>query len=385
MTTRRTPLRTVVALVMLAMMLAAAVPATACDEAYEKQADHAYGIATSFLKSKDWAQAIPQLKSALELCPDHEKSLKALSKAYMATEDFEQARATLQILIEARGHDVEPGDYMDLGKAEAKLKNYPAARQAYMRAYKLDGTNCNVLFNYGMMNYAVNDFGGAVEILSQAADDCPDIRDQVIEKLAVAAQKAAEKEERLGNPDKAAYYRGIYEEQAANAGGSVGYALISERMRAKDYAGAVSAAEDFLAKNPDSKKKDKVYLNMARSQKTLGQTGGAKASFKSYLELHPEDGEIAGEMIEMLARAERCDEALAEADAAKARQAQDVHVRYARGKALECAGRYKDAQDEFAFVAANGSGELKTWATQEMRRQEQLEEIRQLKRQNAGR
>ncbi|MCB1151418.1 hypothetical protein KDK88_07695, partial [bacterium] len=116
-----------------------------------------------------------------------------------------------------------------------------------------------------------------------------------------------------------------------------------------------------------------------------GQTGGAKSSFKSYLELHPEDGEIAGEMVEMLAKAERCDEALAEADAAKARQAQDVHVRYARGKALECAGRYKDAQDEFAFVAANGSGELKTWATQEMRRQEQLEEIRQLKRQNAGR
>lgn len=385
MTIRRTPLGAVVALAVIAWSLAAAVPAAACDEALEKQADHAFGIATTFLKAKDWAQAIPQLKSALDLCPDHENSLKWLSKAYMATDDYEQARTTLQSLIEARGHEVEPGDYMDLGKTEAKLKNYPSARQAYMRAYKLEGTNCNVLFNYGMMNFAVKDYAGAVDILTQAADNCPDIRDRVIEKLATASQKAAEKEDRLGNPAKAAEYRSLYEEYATSAGGSVGYALIAQRINAKDYSGAVAAAQEFLNKNPDDRRVPIVNLNMARCQRQLGQTSAAKASYKVYLGSNQDDGEVTGQMIEMLAKAERCDEALAEASAAMARMGQDVHVRYAMGKALECAGRYKEAQDEFRFVSNNASGELKTWATQEMRRQEQLEEIRQLKRQNAGR
>lgn len=385
MTIRRTSLGAVVALAAIAWTLTAAAPAAACDDAHRKQAEHAYGVATQFLQQKDWAQAIPQLQSALDLCPEHANSLKWLGKAFMATNDFEQARTTLQSLIEARGHDVEPGDYMDLGKCEAKLKNYPAARQAYLRAYRLDNTNCNILFNYGMMNYAVQDYAGAVDILSQTADNCPDIRDNVMEKLATACQKAAEKEERLGNVAKAAEFKTLYEEYATSAGGSVGYSLIAQRMQARDWAGAVSAAQDFLAKNPDSKKKDKVYLNMARSQRSLGDTGGAVQSYKSYLGLVPGDGQVAGEMIEMLAKAERCDEALAESQTALAQNGQDVHVRYAYGKALECAARYMDAKEEFRFVAANGDGEIKRWAQDEMRRQDQLEEIRQLKRQNAGR
>jgi len=384
MTNPRTTFRAALALAVLMIGLTSPA-AAACDPAQTKPADHAYQIATGFLQTRDWQQAIPQLETALSLCPEHENSLRWLGKSYMATQQFELALVKYEALIEVLGRDASASDYMDLGKTNAKLKKYPAARQAYQRAYRIDATNCNILFNYGMMNYAVKDYAGAVDILAQAADGCPDIRTNILEKLATACEKAADKEERLGNVLKAKEFRELYGQYASDAGGSVGYTLIADRMNSGNYTGAVSAAQDFLSKNPDDAKADKVYLNMARSQKQLGQTSAAAQSYRGYLALKPQSGEAAGELIEMLAKAELCAEALAEAEALMPRMSSDVNVRYAHGKALECAGRYMEAKEEFRFVMTNGSGDIKKWATDEMRRQDQLEEIRQAKRQNAGR
>ncbi len=380
----RMTFRAVLALAVILVGLTAAAGA-ACDPAQTKQADHAYQIATGFLQSRDWQQAVPQLQTALDLCPEHENSLRWLAKAYLQTKQYDKALVQYKELVNVLGRETTAADYMNFGKVNAKLKKYPAARQAYKRAYRIDGVNCNILFNYGMMNYAVRDYAGAVDILAQAADGCPDIRSNVLDRLAKACKKAADKEERLGNVAKAQEYLALYERYASDAGGSVGYAVITARMRAKDYVGAIEACQEFLSKNPDDAKADKVYLNMARSQKQIGQTSASAVSYKGYLNLKPKSGSIAGELIEMLAKAERCDEALAAADAAMAKMRSDVNVRYAHGKALECAGRYMDAKEEFRFVAVNGSGDLKKWATDEMRRQDQLEEIRVLKRQNAGR
>jgi tetratricopeptide (TPR) repeat protein len=384
MTNSRMITRAVLALAVILIGLASTAGAT-CDPAQTKQADHAYQIATGFLQSKDWLQAVPQLKTALDLCPEHANSLRWLGKSYLQTKQYDLALVQYKALIDVLGRETTASDYMNFGKVNAKLKKYPAARQAYQRAYRIDGTNCNILYNYGMMNYMVKDYAGAVDILAQAADGCPSIRSNVLDRLAKACEKAASKEERLGNVAKAEEYRALHAQYASDAGGSVGYQLISSRMNSGNYQGAITAAQDFLSKNPEDPKADKVYLNMARSQKQIGQTSAAAASFKGYLNLKPKAGSVAGELIEMLAKAERCDEALAEADAAMLKMRSDVNVRYANGKALECAGRYMDAKEEFRFVVNNGSGDLKKWATDEMRRQDQLEEIRVLKRQNSGR
>ena len=361
--------------------------AAACPPEQVKQADHAYMVAAGFIQNRNWQEAIPSLQSALAICPDHVNSLRWLGKAYMATNKYDLAVEQFDALIEAQGKAVTANDYMDQGKAHAKLKQYKEARISYVKAERLDGDNCNILYNLGVMNYATRNYEDAVATLEKAHEGCPDIQDQVLKQLAKASEKAADRAEKKGDVEAAAEYRDKLSHYASSAGGTVGYKLITDRMKDKDYAGAISAAQDFLAKNPTSDKNDSVYLNMARSQGAIGRNADSFASYGSYLELKPADGKIAGEYIEKLAAAERCEEALSQAQAAWNRTdaAGRVYVSYGWGKALECAGSYVEAKEKFQYVVANGSGDIKSWAGQEVTRQEQLEERRQMSRQNAGR
>jgi tetratricopeptide (TPR) repeat protein len=359
----------------------------ACPPEQVKQADHAYMVAAGFIQARNWQEAIPSLQSALAICPDHVNSLRWLGKAYMATKQYDKAVEQFDALVEAQGNAVTANDFMDQGKAHARLKQYKQARISYIKAERLDGDNCNILYNLGVMNYATRNYEDAVETLEKAHDGCPDIQEQVLKQLAKASEKAADRAEKKGDVAGAEEYRAKLSHYASSAGGTVGYKLITDRMKAKDYQGAISAAQDFLAKNPESDKKASVYLNMARSQGAVGQKSASFASYKSYLGLKPADGKIAGEYIEKLAEAERCEEALGQAQAAWGRTdaAGRVYVSYGWGKALECAGSYVEAKEKFQYVVANGSGEIKSWAGQEVTRQEQLEERRQMRRQNAGR
>jgi tetratricopeptide (TPR) repeat protein len=335
--------RTAVLLGVISTLLVGAV--SACPPEQVKQADHAYQVAAGFLQARNWDEAIPQLKSALAICPDHANSLRWLGKAYMATKQYDKAIVQFDALVKAQGKAVTANDYMDQGKAHARLKQYKQARISYIKAERLDGENCNILYNLGVMNSATKNYADAVETLEKAYETCPDIQEQVLKQLARASEKAADRAEKKGDVEGAANFRAKLSQYASSAGGQVGYKLITDRMKAKDYQGAISAAQDFLAKNPESDKNDSVYLNLARSQGALGQTTASFASYKSYLGLKPADGKVAGEYIEKLAEAEQ----------------------------------------KFQYVVANGSGEIKGWAGQEVTRQEQLEERRQRRSQNSGR
>ena len=360
---------------------------SACPPEQERQADQAYMVATSFISSSNWQEAIPSLKSALAICPEHTNSLRWLGKAYMATDQYDLALEQFDILVESLGNDVTANDFMEQGMAHAKLKQYKEARISYVKAERLDGENCNILYNLGVMNYATRNYEDAITTLEKAYEGCPEIQDSVLKQLAKASEKAAERAEKKGDVEGAATFRAKLSDYASSAGGRVGYKLITDRMNAKDYPGAISAAQDFLEKNPDSDKNDSVYLNLARSQGAIGQTSASFVSYKNYLGLKPADGKIAGEYIEKLSAAERCDDALAEAQAAWGRtdDAGKVFVSYGWGKALECAGDYKDAIEKFQYCINHGSGDIKTWAGQEITRQEQLDQRRQMQRQNAGR
>jgi len=377
--------QTAVLLGVLSTFLVGAV--SACPPEQVKQADHAYQVAAGFIQARNWDEAIPSLKSALAICPDHAKSLRWLGKAYMAKKQYDQAIVQFDALIDAQGNAVTANDYMDQGKAHARLKQYKQARISYIKADRLDGENCNILYNLGVMNSATKNYEDAVETLERAYETCPDIQERVLKQLARASEKAADRAEKKGDVAGAATYRDKLSQYASSAGGQVGYKLITDRMKAKDYAGAISAGQDFLAKNPESDKIASVYLNMARSQWEIGKRTDALASYKSYLGLKPADGKIAGEYIEKLAEAERCEEALNQAQAAwsSTDAAGKVYVSYGWGKALECAGSFVEAKEKFQYCVANGSGEIKSWAGQEVTRQEQLEERRQMRSQNSGR
>ncbi len=361
--------------------------ALACPPEQDSQAEQAYMVAVGFIQNRNWQEAIPSLQSALAICPDHTNSLRWLGKAYMATDQYDQALEQYEALIASLGNDITANDYMEQGMAYAKLKQYKEARISYIKAERLDGANCNILYNLGAMNLATRNYEDAVATLEKAYESCPDIREHVLKQLAKASEMAAERAEKKGDVEAAANFRAKLGQYASSAGGAVGYKLITDRMNSKDYRGAIDAAQDYLAKNPDDDRNDSVYLNLARSQNAIGQATASFASYKSYLGLKPADGKVAGELIEKLAAAERCDEALAESQAAWNRTDANgkVYVAYGWGKALECAGSYVDAKEKFQYCVTNGSGDIKGWAGQEITRQEQLEERRQMQRQNAGR
>ena len=369
------------------LLLIVAAAAAACPESQYREADHAFSVAREPLMSKNWVQAIPALESALAICPEHVNSLRYLGKAYYETERYADARIQQEALIEAAGQDAKYTDYMALGKTYAQLDEDRLARQAYVNASRLDPDNCAVLFNLAVMHGAVNDYARSVETFEAVIDNCPDLKDKAMPHLVKACQKAAERERRFGNVAEADLYEQKRGEYGSQAGGSAGYQLIVDRMKAEDYAGAVQQCRAFLDNNPDSSRRDRVLLNMARSQGQLKDYGAAIESYRAYLELKPNDGESAGALVESLVDAERCEEALATAAEAHARiqdTEQRVFINFYWGSALECVGQYQEAKDKFNWVEANASGDLKYRARNQVTRQEQYLERERLQRQNAG-
>ncbi|MBU0743197.1 tetratricopeptide repeat protein [bacterium] len=369
------------------MLFGHTVTAAGCPESQYKEADHAFTVATDFITAKNWPESIPSLESALAICPDHINSLRYLGKAYYATDRFEDAQATQEKLVEVAGQDAKSGDYMDLGKTYAKVKDYRKARQAYVNANRIDPDNCSILFNLAVMHGAVNDHPRSVEAYEQVLDNCPDLREKVMPNLVKACQKAAERERSVGNVAEARLYEAKREEYGSQAGGSVGYQVIADKMKAKDWTGAVDQCKAFLANNPESSRRDNVLLNLARSSHQLAQEDAAIEAYRQHLVIKPGNGKAAEELIVILAAQSRCDEALTAAEAAGVHATDDLqkaYLFYGWGKALECAGRYQEAKEKFRWVAANATGDYQFYARKEMTRQDELEERRRLQRENAG-
>ncbi|MCP4145167.1 MAG: tetratricopeptide repeat protein [bacterium] len=368
--------------IMLPLLLTGSSALAECGEAQQIEATHAFQVAKEFLMAKNWAQAIPSLESALEICDEHENSLKWLGKSYRETGRFDEAVVVFSKLIEVRGQAATANDHMDLGKTFAKLKDYRKARQSYVSAQRLAPTDCSVLFNLAVMHGAVKDYARSVDTYEEVIDNCPQLKEKALPKLAKACQKASEKERKMGNVAVAKEYDKRYQEYAGSAGGSVGYKIIADRMNNGDYSGAVSACDDFLLKNPESTKTHKVLLNKAGCLRALNKNNEATSAYREYLELRPRDYPATGTLIELLAKTGQCEAGVSLAESVAS--SESIEVYYGWGMALECLERYMDAKEKFKFVAANGSGNYMIWATQQLERQDQLEEIRLIKRQNAG-
>ena len=375
-------LKTLGATLTLVTMLS--TPIRACPPEQHDQANYAYGIATEFLQTRNWEGAIPSLESALEICPDHELSLKWLGKSYLNTGQYDEARETIEELIEVRGSKAEASDYMDLGKIYAKLKDFRNARQATNTAHRIDPNDCTIMFNLGVLNGAVNDYTSQVEIFEIAYNQCDENQEKILPELIKACRNAEEKERSMGNNAKAEIYEDKYVMYAKMDAGQEGYKLIIRTIEQGNYSEAIKLSEEFLRSNPDHYP---TWLSMARCQTHLSLYSDAIFSYESYLELKPEDYQATGKLIEIYAQSELCEEGIPLAEQANARFIGEgmenlAEIYYGWGKNLECVGQYMEAKDKFRIVATGNNSELARIARQEMDRQDQLEEIKQLKLQN---
>lgn len=374
---------------LLAFLVMAAVAGSAhaaCDPAQRLQADGAFRVALDFVKAKNWQQAIPQLESALSICDEHVPSLQTLGRAYYEVGRFADSQTVLEKLVDVRGNDAEARDYMDLGRTLTKVKEYRKARQAYIFAQRLDPENCGILINLAILHSAVKDYSHAVDTFELALAACPEYKDKILPQLAKACNAGEKKARAIGNVEEADEYAAKYTEYANSAGGSTGYQLIVSKFRDKDYAGAVTAAEEFLQQHPKHKS---ARLSLARAALQTKQYAKSIQAYQKYLELDPEDHHATAALIDAFTKAGRCDEALATAQAADgAFNAKGkrylANIYYSWGKALECASRYEEAKQKFSFVTTCGDEALAGYARQEIERQDQLLARERAQAQNAG-
>ncbi len=373
-------------IVFLALTAVAGSAAAACDPAQNLQADGAFRVALDFVRAKNWQQAIPQLESSLSICDEHILSLQTLGRAYYEVDRFEDSRTVLEKLVDVRGKDAEARDYMDLGRTLTKLKEYRKARQAYSSAQRLDPENCGILINLAILHSAVKDYEHAVDTFELGLAACPDYKDMILPKLADACRKGEKKARAIGNVADAEEYAAKYSEYANNAGGSTGYQLIVAKFTEKDYAGAVTVAEEFLAQHPKHKS---ALLSLARAAREMKQYSKSIEAYKRFLDIDPENHLESASLVDVYTQAGRCDEAVALAAAAdntfKSKGKRFLaQINYSWGKALECSGRYEEAKQKFSFVTTCGDERLTNFARQEIDRQDQLMAREQAQADNAG-
>jgi len=356
-----------------------------CSATQMTEADLAYSSAYEFISAKQWTQAIPRLVTTLEMCPEHINSMRALGRAYRATEQFEEARETYNQLIEILGSKAEAGDYTGLGMVFSRLKDYQNARAAYMKAVVVSPDDCGILFNLGVLHTAVQDYRQAVEVFEQTMEKCPNVRDNVMPKLADACDKQAAKEEKIGNIEQAAMYRNKGRQYAGQAGGSTTYDLVKQMMGERKFAEAVPLLQNMLAENPEH---PAALLSLARCQDTLGKRGEAISAFERYLQVKPDDHKTTADLIRTYAEAGNCQQAITYARGAKTEFEPKgtiylAGIYYAWGLALECSEQYGDAKTMFQQSLNCNDPKWNESARQQIQRQQDLIDFEEAKRRQA--
>lgn len=356
-----------------------------CTPGQMQEADLAYSSAYQFITARAWDQAVPRLVSTLEMCPEHVNSLRALARAYREVGRWEDAKATYEQLLEVAPEATQAGDYAGLGVVLTKLQDYTQARAQYVKASALAPEDCSILFNLGVLHMAVQDYRRAVEALERTLLLCESVKDRVIPKLADACEKAAAKEDKIGNADKAKMYRDKRAQYAGQTSSSEGYDLVKQFMRERKFAEAVPLLQGMLKSAPD---RVAYLLSLARCQDALGRKSEAISAYERYLTVEPDDEKSTAVLIRTYSEAGNCQQGIALARTAKARfepkgRAYLAAIYYSWGMALECSKNYADAREMFRQCLNCNHSEWNEPARQQIQRQQDLIEFEEAKRRQA--
>ena len=327
-----------------------------CSEDQNAEAQLQFQGAQNLLQAQQWDQAISQLQSIIDFCPDFFPGLRGLGMAYEKNSQWEEAAAAYGQVIEVLGMDAEASDYGHLAKVYTRQKKYREARAEYLKAQARDARNCAVLVNLGILHNASGYPLMAVETLEDALAFCPDLSETILPRLAEACTKAAAQQKKIGNSAKADVYTAKAREYGGSAGGTSAYQMVRQRMEARDYAGAIQLCDQVLAKDPEYAI---AWLTKARAADASGQRQLSIDSYAAYLKLRPDNADETAAMIIVMAEAGQCDAAIAKARKAAQKFAGLGNkalgkIQFAYGKALFCAKDYSGARARFSQAAASG-------------------------------
>ncbi len=372
--------------IILIGIITSSVALAECQPGQMQEANNAYKSAQEFLVNRQWDAAIARMQSIVQVCPEHVEATRGLGTAMMGKGQFAEAIPYFQRVIELRGEKAEAGDYANLGKAHAKLKQYKEARAEFMNAEKLAPNDCGVLYNLGAMHYAAKFYSQSVEVLEHALEACPAISEPVLKLLTNSAEKAAAQQKANGNNDRAAYFTGLAHKYGGQAGGSTTYDMVKKKMKEKDYQGAVTLLEQMLAKDPDH---TGGLLTLARAQDQLQNRPASIAAYKKYLAIKPNDEKATAAMLQVMVENDQCSLAQSEASSAADKfQAKGREVLapilYSWGLALECTGEYDAAREKFMQCASSGNSRYAAYAARQVERMEGLKAVEEAEKKKAA-
>ena len=355
-------------------ILTATVALAECQPGQMQEANLAYQSAQEFLVNRQWDKAIARMQSIIQICPEHVEATRGIGTAMVGKGNFSGAVPYFQQVIVLRGDQAEAGDFANLGRAYAKQKMYGEARAEYMKAQELEPDDCGVLYNLGAMHNAAKFYSQSVDVLEHALEACPQISEPVLKLLTSSAEKAAAQQKANGNNDRAAHYAEMAQRYGGQAGGSTTYDMVTEKMKAKDYQGAVNLLNQMLEKDPAH---TGGLLTLARAQDQLKNRSAIIEAYHKYLALKPNDEKAMGAMLQVMVENNQCSQAQSEA-AAAARQFESkgreslAPIWYSWGLALECTGEFDLAKERFQQCASSGNARYEAYGARQVDRMEGL-------------
>jgi tetratricopeptide (TPR) repeat protein len=356
--------------VVLTGILSASVSLAECQPGQLQEANLAYQSAQEFLVNKQWDQAIARMQSIVQVCPEHVDATRGIGTAMMGKGKFAEAVPYFNRVVELRGPKAQAGDYANLGIAYAKQKKYAEARAEYMKAQKLAPDDCGVLYNLGAMHNAAKFYSQSCDVLEHALEACPQITDPVLKLLTSSAEKAAAQQKANGNNDRAAYYAEMAQRYGGQAGGSTTYDMVKQKMKAKDFQGAVGLLNQMLEKDPTH---TGGLLSLARAQDQIKNRPASIAAYQKYLVQKPNDENATAAMLQVMVENQQC--SLAKTESAKAAAKFESNGRealapimYSWGLALECSGEFDAAKVKFQLCADSGHARYASYGARQVDR-----------------
>lgn len=145
-------------------------------------------------KARQFAQAIPYLERAIQLDPANNSTAMVLADAYSQVGKLDDAQRLYESYQSALSNNLT--FWFNLGLLRERRNDLPGAEEAYRHAMDIDGTDLDVLNNYGLVLFKMKRYEQSQTIFEKLAgldlSRKPDMRRSTRLNLAAAASKTAD-------------------------------------------------------------------------------------------------------------------------------------------------------------------------------------------------
>lgn len=359
---------------------AGAMPASAqdCSATDRASAEQAYSTAYQFVSNNQWAEAVPSLEEAMERCPTHWPSLELLAQAKMRLKDYPAAAKRFGELIEGQYEGrigaAEPRVLEPYGYVLLQSQDWETAELVYQTILVQDP------YNYKAHDRLVYRFekDGKTEQAITHLETMYDLASD--EDKSKVAQRLGDAYKKTGDQETAAEWYSM-------AGGATSgmFTIGVDQMRTKDWQGAIESFKTYLEGKPNS---IPALKNLGQCYQALKKSDQAIAHYEKALGIDAKRHDIASSLGLLYDETGQWSKA--------GPIAQDAIENWPRddeklGSMYYLMGRVKEKRDsdyEGAIAMFEQALDDPYWgrfARDEIQRQRQLIEIRDLKARQGGR